>query len=678
MPITTGIAASRRATLTNKIKRCVIVAAIAVAAIVALDQLGLTPSSLAQKAWRGVRRVEQNQSANADCSFLKAPENFRGVQARHREAVSRTTAALRGNSPQDGLSLAQASDTPRKNVIDNILFGRMERDGIASAPLCTDEEFLRRVSLDLTGRIPSPDDVTSFLQDQNPSKRDALVDRLLGSPEYVDKWTMFFGDLFKNTAAPTNITLYFDGREAYYNYIKNAIAENKDYGIVAREMIDHDGDSFVNGETNFIVLGNVTMGPTQDTMDGLAVRVATTFLGLGSMDCLLCHDGAGHLNAVNLWGSKMTRADAWGMAAFFARTQRRTQNVPPNYIKYLVSESTNPNDEYRLNTNSGNRQPRTPINGSSIVQPNYPFGGGGVNSGENRRQALSRLVVEDRQFARATVNYLWEKLMVEALVSPSNAFDLARLDPKAQLPAGWALQPANAELLDALAGEFSSNFNSLRYIIGLIAKSSAYQLSSKYPGEWKLDYVPYYARKYARRLDAEEIHDAIVKATGQPVTFRDASGNTNIGYSITDQTNQIVRSVEWAMQLPDPLLGNGGFLNVFLRGNRDTALRSGDASILQSLTLMNNGFVTNRVQQGNFVRVTGQPDIPSTVRKLLADPTLSNEQIITQLFLSTLSRYPTDVEKTKLLAYFGPLGKTQATENIQWTLLNKADFIFNY
>src|SRR5262249_17385473 len=160
---------------------------------------------------------------------------------------SRTTEALSGNSAQDGLSLVQATDLQRKNFIDDILFGRMERDGIASAPLCTDEEFLRRVSLDLTGRIPSPDDVTSFLQDQNPSKRDTLVDRLIGSPEYVDKWTMFFGDLYKNTIAPTNITLYADGRDAYYNYIKNAIAENKNYAIVAREMIDHDGDSFVNG-----------------------------------------------------------------------------------------------------------------------------------------------------------------------------------------------------------------------------------------------------------------------------------------------------------------------------------------------------------------------------------------------------------------------------------------------
>ena len=685
MPNTSGINASSKGSLTRVIKRCVIAAAIAIAALFALDQLGLSSGTLAQRSGKIVRRVDRNQSAGSDCSFLKAPENFRGIQARHREAISRMTEELRGNSSDPnssdkGLSLIQASEAPRKNVIDDILFTKMESDGIAAAPLCTDEEFLRRVSLDLTGRIPSPDEVTSFVQDVSANKRDALVDRLISSPEYIDKWTMFFGDLFKNTLASSNITLYFGGREAFYNFIKESITENRGYDQVARAMIANDGDSYVNGEVNFTVLCNVTMGPAQDTYDGQAVNVATTFLGLSSMDCLLCHNGAGHLNQINLWGTNVTRADAWGMSAFFARTNRQAVRYDANSQKYNISER--PNGEYQLNTNSGNRQPRTPINGKNTVDPKYLFGGGGVNSGENRRQAIARLVTEDLQFSRATVNYVWEKMMVEALVSPSNTFDPARLDPKAQLPGGWSLQPANPALLESLASEFKNSGYDLRFLIGLIAKSSVYQLSSKYPGEWKLEYVPYYARKYARRLDAEEVHDAIIKATGQPVLSQYRDGNnqavTITGYPIMNQANQFVRSVEWAMQLPDTTGGNGGFMNAFLRGNRDTSKRSGDASILQALTLMNNAFVTNRVHQGNRVIPPGQPEIPSTVRKLLADTSLSNEQIITQLYLYSLSRYPTAAEKTKLLAYYVTLGKTQATENIQWTLLNKADFIFNY
>src|SRR5204862_8278108 len=134
---------------------------------------------------------------------------------------------------------------------------------------------------------------------------------------------------------------------------------------------------------------------------------------------------------------------------------RTVLSQQPNYFKYTVSER--PVGEYALNTDFGNRQTRSPINGKNTVDPQYILGGGGLNAGENRRQALARLITSDKQFARAAVNYIWEKLMVEALVSPSNGFDPARLDPKAVLPDGWSLQPANADLLDALANDFIAN-----------------------------------------------------------------------------------------------------------------------------------------------------------------------------------------------------------------------------
>jgi hypothetical protein len=682
MPMTGGPNTSSRATLTGRFKRYVIIAFIAVGAVFTLDQLGFSVNSLAQKSKRAARSAESNRIAGSDCAFLKAPENFRGAQARHREAISRTTEAISGALSGAELNLVQAADIPRKNVIDDILFDRMQKDGIASAPLCDDFEFVRRVYLDLTGNIPTLQNLMDFLGDQDPNKRDALVDKLINSEEFVDKWTMFFGDLYRNTQNATNIQIYFGGREAYYTYIRNSIAENKSYAQMAREQIANNGDSFANGETNFIVLGNVPMGPAQDTMDGLAVRVATTFLGLSSMDCLLCHDGTGHLDAVNLWGAKVTRAEAWGMSAFFARTNRAFQNLATNYGKYMITERAA--GEYQLNTNSGNRQTRAPINGRATVEPKYMFGGGGVNSGEERRQALARYVTEDKQFARASANYIWEELMVEALVSPSNTFDLARLDPNAQMPDGWALQPANAELLEALTNEFINSGHNLRSLIGLVAKSSAYQLSSRYPGTWKIEYVPYYARKFARRLDAEEIHDAIVRATGiPPVSSYGSPATTITGFPIMDQNNQFVRKVDWAMQVPDTIepRSNGAsanFLNSFLRGNRDANLRSDNPSILQALNLMNNAFVMSRIHQSNVARVPNQADIPSTVRRLLIDPSIANEEVISQLYLTTLSRYPTQAELAKLLPYFTSLGKTEAAESVQWVVLNKVDFVFNY
>jgi hypothetical protein len=327
-----------------------------------------------------------------------------------------------------------------------------------------------------------------------------------------------------------------------------------------------------------------------------------------------------------------------------------------------------------LNTNYGNRQTRAPISGKNTADPKYMFTGGGVNAGENRRQALARHIIADPQFARASVNYIWENLMIEGLVSPSSTFDLARLDPNVQMPEGWTLQPANAQLLEALAQDFKQKGFDLRQLIATIVKSSAYQLSSQYPGEWKLDYVPYFARKYTRRLSAEEIHDAIIKATGIMPAMSFNGGSVQPGYVLTDDTNAERSRVLWAMQLPEPVepRTNGGaraFLDSFLRGDRDQKLRTSDASILQSLNLMNNSFVMGRIHRNNA---------GSLVARLFANTALTNEQIITELYLNTLSRRPTAEEINKLTPYFTSSGKQQAMESIQWVLLNKVDFIFNY
>ncbi len=662
------------------LKLCAITGFATLLLIMMSDRMGFLSASNAQTTQRSTPRAKAGAQSKAkppvtteaqaeetpsevmdDCSFLMNPTKFREALAQHRAEVSRETeqVSLMAELNPD-VRLTHPNDIPRKNFIDNILFDKMARDSVMSAPVCTDEEFVRRVTLDLTGRIPSPDAVTAFLANTNPNKRDALVDALIGTPEYVDKWTMFFGDLYKNTANSPNVTRYVEGREAFYTFIKDSLATNKSYAQMVSEMIAASGDTFANGAGNWIVGGIVTGGPSQDTMDGQAAQAASMFLGMSSMDCLMCHSGRGHLDEINLWGKDRTRAEAWGMSAFFSRTQRQRVDAQTpaggRYFKYMINELAT--GEYNLNTTSGNRQARQPINGVNNVQPRFIFGGGGLNAGETRRQAFARLLTAEKQFARATVNFIWEKMMVEALVSPSNSFDPARVDPNATLPSGWALQPANAELLEALTVDFmQSNYN-LRALIGRIAKSSAYQLSSQYPGTWSLALVPYYARKYVRRLDAEEIHDAIIKAT-----------SIGVSYQMRDSLGANTYVVNWAMQLRDTTGGTNDFLNSFLRGDRDAIDRSQDSTLLQSLNLMNNSFVMNRIHQNN----TG-----SKVAQLLANTALTSQDIINQLYLTTLSRSPTTTEMNTCLSSFATLTRREATESLQWVLLNKVDFIYNY
>jgi hypothetical protein len=322
----------------------------------------------------------------------------------------------------------------------------------------------------------------------------------------------------------------------------------------------------------------------------------------------------------------------------------------------------NTSGTYSLNTTTGNRSARQPINGVSSITPRYPFGtstnpGSGLTTGENYRTGLARQITADIQFSRAAVNYIWEQFMVEAFVSPSNSFDLARLDAARPPAAPWTLQPTNADLLNSLATWFQQNSYDVRALIKLIAKSNAYQLSSVYPGTWNVAYVPYYARKFVRRLGAEEIHDAIVKAAGVQPSY----------------TVSTFPAIQWAMQLPDTkeplrLPAVNQFLNAFGRGDRDTTPRRSDGSVLQSLNMMNNTFVMSRIHQANQ---------GSTVSTLLAQ-NLDAASIIRQLFLSTLSRPPTAAETALFTPSFQQLGTRVAAEGLQWVLLNKLEFLFNY
>ena len=604
-----------------------------------------------------------------DCTYLNDPEEFTlDAEARYADRTTKTAKVIRYIYELSGPETTiDPGGIPRKNLIDNSIFDRMAKAGIASSPLATDGEFLRRVTLDLTGRIPSAGQVQIFLADTNPSKRDLLVDSLIGSPEFVDKWGVFFGDLFKNTSSSANVQRYTQGRDAFFLYVKDALTQNKPYDQIARELITSTGDSFAKGEPNWVVGGTVTMGPAQDTYDGQAVAVATTFLGINTVDCLLCHDGARHLDQVNLWGSKQTRMNMWGLSASFARTSMQRQAIPmmTNVAKFIVSDLAA--GDYRLNTTTGNRSPRQTTNGLTLVAPKNPFvngvlgvgSGGTAIAGENRRQALARQITSDLQFSRAIVNYIWEQFMVEAFVSPSNSFDLARLDPTRPPAGGWTLQPTNPELLNSMALWFQNNKYDLRALMGLIAKSSAYQLSSAYPGTWKVDYVPYYARKYVRRLSAEEVHDAIQKSTGVMSSY----------------PMEYLPAVQWAMQLPEPreparnnLNNAAAFMSSFGRGDRDQNPRRDDASTLQTMNMMNSPFVMNRIHQTNpgsrVATILRQTNDPATIIRLL--------------FQNTLSRNPTAAETAMFVPAFQQQGLRVAAESLQWVLLNKLDFLFNY
>jgi hypothetical protein len=536
-------------------------------------------------------------------------------------------------------------DLPIANFIDTHISTKLKSAGIAPAALARDEEFLRRVSIDLTGAIPLPADVDAFTADTRTDKRARKIDELLNSSAFVDRWTMWYGDLVQNVQVSDSVRQYYLGRNAHYLWIKESIRTGKPYDAMVREDLAGEGDNFTSGTANYAVRQLQRNGPPQDTYDNLAAHSAEKFLGI-PMLCISCHSGPGHLELVNIYLRGKTRDDFWKMAAFFSRTgirgSRYTDPANPNANIIRFDVTTVANGTYRLNTTDGNKTPRAPAAGQpDTVSPAFLLTGEQPKPGEAYRAAYGRMLTADRQFARATVNYLWKEMFGTGLVEPVNAFDLARL----------TVQPSHPELLEALTDEFIHNGYSLRGLLRTIALSNTYQLSSAYAGTHPD--VTYFARRAPRRLSAEAMLDAITTATAVPVSLPVAG----------------LTAVAKAMQLPDPLEARRNaaslFLNEFGRGNRDDIARSNDGAIAQALAMMNDPVVTTRVRRANN----------STVAKVLAS-TSDPGTIADQLYLATLSRRPNAAERQTAIDYLRAGILNERAEDLQFALINSLEFLF--
>jgi len=605
-----------------------------------------------------VSQADEPIVTRPECTYSAAAERARsGPAVWHRISASAELVAPTATSSGRHRAAAPPKASPfvPANFIDVEIFGKMTQDGVRWTVPASDAEFLRRVTLDLTGEIPSADDVKAFLADTSADKRTKTIDRLLASDAFADRWTMWFGDLVQNVQTAMSNSELYPGRDAYYRFIRSSIKAGKPYDQMVREVIGGAGKSFTNGEANYYVRDMQNNGPVQYTYDNLSASTGNRFLAM-PLQCLSCHNGLGHLEQVNSAMAKRTRYDFWKNAAFFAQvTAVRARDAVTGQTETTLTDNTT--GSYKLNTNSGNKVPRTPINGQDFVDPAFFLGGDTPSSGETRRAAYGRILTANPQFARAAVNYLWKEIFGLGIVEPADSFDLNRLDP-ATLPTGATLQPTHPQLLQKLADAFVSNQYDLRAILRTMVMSNTYQLSSRYgAGTWNESWTPYYARHYPRRLMAEEILDAVVKATGVGVTI-----------SITGTAGAIPQ-VNKAMLLPDPTEGGTyrALLNNFGRGNRDDDPRTYDSSIVQALSLLNDANIVSRVRASNPA---------STVAKTLA-ATKDPGEIADALYLATLSRYPDVAERNTAVAYLKSGDLTKKTEDLQFALLNKLEFLFN-
>ena len=588
------------------------------------------------------------------------------------DAITTETASLR---PAEGV----AAPVVRRNFIDDGIFSKMERDGVPHALLATDGEFLRRAYLDLVGRIPTMEEVLAFEADERPDRRTRLIGDLTEGEEFVERWSYFFEDLFRAGQRMGH------GKNLFRYWTREWLRLDRSYADVVADLLTQGGKSshsspgalyfardFVKAKDDPDEPDAHDLVNRADSIDEFTITYGKAFLGL-NLGCISCHDGAHHLEQVNLYLTGKTREDFFRQAAFFGRT-RMIMNWENGFQA---------NTEYTVD----DVEPGYPTTGDSIVRvprtggsnaPKFILDDSGPQAGELPRDALARLLTGHLQFARATVNRIWAELMGVGIVEPLDGFDLERYYPRDDLPAGWEVQPSHPYLLDELARDFQRSGFSFRHLVRTIANSSAYQLSSQFDGEWKPGYRRYFARRNVKMLSPVQLHDALVTATAVPGEY--GKGDEQVGM---------------ARQMLDPAYATSEvkeFMRAFGQQSRDQFPSRVPGSSLQAMLMMNSRTVLDRVQADGAGRVaqllagvesdrvvaeqawraaTGSApdagDVDAAVRR----------GIVERLYLSTLSRRPVPTEMDVALgALAGDL--PQGAENLQWALLNKPEFLFNY
>jgi len=555
-----------------------------------------------------------------------------------------------------------------KNYIDKYIFGKISQDKIPHALLCSDTEFLRRVSLDLTGRLPESERIREFVKESDPHKRDKLADTLLASSTkgvtkkpstpFLDRWAYFFSDLFRVNS------LLNRGRTLLYHHIYNFLAINQPYDEFVRGLLNAttaSASNFNSAPANFLIRFYVDE-PDQstvnheDTYDELAIRTTKMFLGI-NLECISCHSGAHHLEKINLWLTEHERTDLWKQAAFFGKVRM--------YRPYgdLVDEFvlSNEGKGYNIKSQSVLRLPRS----ETDTTPTFLLTGEKPRPGEDPREAYARMITRHIQFARATVNLIWAELFGIGIVDPPLDFDLARYGSNLKIPEPWAPQTIHAELLDAMAKDFQEHHFDLRYLIRLMVMSSAYQLSHRFEAPWKPKYVNYFPRRLVRRLPAEQVWDAVSQATG---VFNEMNSGD---YSEIGGEKVKGEKVKYVMQTvsPDDLDPKlRGLLTSFGLDDRTLGTKSLASSVVQSAVLLNSELVKEKIRVQEKTRLH---DL------LNAEPPKTNAEIVEELFLATLSRFPLKEEAVfgeRLLAEH----HSQGAEDLLWVLINKPEFLLNY
>lgn len=487
------------------------------------------------------------------------------------------------------------------NFVDNLVFEKLKQLQILPSDLCSDEEFLRRAYLDVTGRLPTIAETTAYLVSQTPDKRNQLIDQLVESDDFADFWTLKWSDILRSNSKKITAT----GTQKFRRWVYDSIRTDKPFDQFARELLTASGSVFENPAANY-------WRASRDPNDAVETT-AQLFLGI-RIQCAKCHN-----HPFERW----SQDNYYGIAAAFTRIARQKGDTAEEEIIYPMAtgEIT---------------QPRT---GKQMKVHLLLKGDVDDAIGQDRREVFANWLTspENPFFARSAVNRIWGHLLGRGIVEPVD--DFRDSNP-----------PSNAKLLDELASQFAKNGFSQKWVVKTILKSRTYQLSSRKNNFNKDDEI-YNSHANTRLLSAEQLLDSICQVTNVPETFAGLPPGTR------------------AVSLADPPTDHY-FLKIFGQPQREMACqceRSNESNLSQALQMINGPTVHGKLRAdagriATFVK-ENKPD----------------DEVITTLYLSALSRKPTQAELDAAKRHIAAQqDRRLALEDVGWAILNSKEFLFQH
>ena len=505
---------------------------------------------------------------------------------------------------------------PARNFIDELVFRKLKTVGMPASQVCDDSTFLRRVTIDIAGRLPTADEAGRFFADTTPDKRDRWIDLLLDSPAYADYFANKWSALLRNkrTAAPQARGTY-----EFYDWIRQSLADNKPYDQMVRQVIAASGTIDDNPPVAWYRQVKDSAAQTED--------VSQLFLGT-RMTCAKCHH-----HPFERWSQQ----DYYGLSAFFSTAVRKPEPAEGEEIVYSRRGSASA-------TNPKTRQAVRPAGLGAAPADLAPD--------DDPRQALADWMArkDNPLFARALVNRYWKHFLGRGLVEPED--DLRQTNP-----------PTNPELLDALAAHFIDSGFDLKDLVRSITRSQVYQLSS-IPNQYNAVDRQNFSRYYPKRLTAEVLLDAIDQVTRSQSRFEGLPAGIR-AVQLPDNSFNAESYFLTVFGRPDS-------------STACECERSQDASLAQSLHLFNSKDVQEKLTGEKSLPALLVSDKSGDIDKKIRDLYYSAycrapEDAELELARDYLARKLNERGKQE-----PSVAERHAYEDIVWALLNTKEFLFNH